>query len=348
MELVSDKKRNIAFDIFKLILAFFVVLIHCGPFVKVDFMFCALKIAVPGFLIMSGFLFYKDGVYSDEDMAKRAFKFFLTSFKYMFVAFVATMLLEIIVMGFIVHRSVADMFATWFSGDLLANFVVYSTPLFGKYTYHLWYLIAVTFAYLAIYLAYKLHIGRVVKFLPLIFIVFFFLTNWLKYFPGQEGNITGFKTRNAWLLALPGITLGFDLAHLKRFKFHFGITLSIGLLGIAFFCLQYVEGKIYGGGFETLVTSILSASCLIVALDRAPLYGGRIYNLIVGKYMSLFVYVFHVFVFKCYVDFAYMGINDHLAIVAFFTTLGSYFVIHLFNVALKFGCNKIKSRLIRS
>ena len=343
MELVSSKKRNIAIDVYKLLLALFVVFIHCGPFIKWDFMFSAIRIAVPGFLIISGFFFFKNGISSDEEMAKRALRFFLMSVKYMFIGIATALLLEVIIMGFILHYSIANMFVKWFSGDLFRNLFLDNYPPNGQYTYHLWYLIAISFSYLIIFILYKLKLGKVVKFLPVLFIGLFFFSIWLKFIPNQGNLVSRFKTRNAYFMALPGITLGFDLAHLKKYKFHWAITLGIGLLGIGFFVLQHFEGKAYGVDFEITISSILAASCFVVALDRIPLNGGKIYNLIVGKNMSFFMYVYHVCVFKCINYFFKIDIHNHLAIISFFATLALYFVAHWIYIGIKFGYIKLSN-----
>lgn len=338
------KKRNVSIDLYKIALAWFVILIHAGHFTSPNnFWLYAIRIAVPGFLIVSGFFFFKEDVTSDEDLAKRAFKFFLTSLKYTLIAFLTVMLLEIIFRGFILHNSIADMFNTWFSGDYFRSIFVTNWPVNDFYGYHLWYLIAATVAYLILYILFKLKLKKVVFFLPLLFLGFFFFSLWLKYVPGQSTVVPASNTRNAFFMVLPGIAIGYDLAYLRKFKIPWWTALIVGAAGVGFFLLQYREAKHYDLGVpETTVSAVLAASCFVFALDFIPRFGGKIYNILVGKNIAFFIYVYHVPIYRFLYEYYKIEVKDNLAIKTFLVAIGSYFVIHFLYILIMFAIEKLK------
>ena len=266
--------RNLSIDVLKIILAFFVVFLHMNflketypvlSYILVNGLF---RIAVPGFLVITGFYFFH--IDSEKKLKKWLFRTFL-------------------------------LYAIWmliYVSYWKDNEQIWLTIIFGYH--HLWYLIGTFFSGLILYFLRNQNSSWL-----LTLAIFLFL---LGYFVQVLGNLHYLNTesdsllndyllyRNFLFVCFPFLTIGFlinkhriDISTYKNSSLLVILSIS-GVIAEAFFNYKYISSE-----STDILFSLIFASPLLF------LYCQKIYIKTTSKVLASFstaIYVVHPLIMK--------------------------------------------------
>lgn len=286
---VKQNNRNLLVDLYKILLAIFVIFIHF-PNGKFSFDNVAIfRLAVAGFAAISGYyIFCKNS--SHEEKMKKARKFLINSIKYFGIAVVFAFTFQLIF--------------TWISGvptkEGLKSFVFEIAPFMwkvrpalkvGTVFYQLWYMQGLVFVAGIYYLLVWLKLDLAMFFLPLFSIPLYWAQ--MKWPITQNFNYQ-FLYRNSWFMMLPSFAGGWIAGHFREVKIKWFLYPILVLALGGFIYLQIIVNRRYP--IEMTFIAVIIASLTILLLDKAPRFPCPPFYWIFGSRFYAIVFFIHVLV----------------------------------------------------
>ena len=273
----SNKEHNHFIDVMRLFMCFLVVCIHIPFEGTLGYVIVGIaKVAVPFFIIVSGYMCYRDD--SGEFMSRLK-----KQCKHIFIIAVSAHLLYAAVYYFVQGQT---MFKIALSDKSIINLLLWNE---SPYAAHLWFLGSLFYAIVVMMLLTKLKIGKYIMYcFPILIGVYFFL--WRN--DGTVANLSMY--RNAVLCTLPYFMAGclikkHEVAILSKLKPKVLVLISTILLGAVIF--EYFICK-------SLTIPYYSSELLVYALVlmcvSLPKVGEKTPFKWLGSKCTLFVYIVHI------------------------------------------------------
>lgn len=271
--------HNHSIDCFRIIASFLVVCIHIpfrGTMGSIVIAFG--KIAVPFFLVVSGYFLYRD---DNQEFLKRLVKqtkriLFLTLFANLLFALVAY-----------INASIAganqNFIGQYFTLNNLKYFLLYNMSPFAD---HLWYLGSLLYSLVILIVLAKVNIHKYAMFLsPALLGVYIYLSK------NGSGDLIAY--RNALIVTVPYLMMG---CLIRRYEKR--LTNLNGLVYIIPLIILLVTNVLEYSYYKTLAIPYYSAELLVYAvvlvLLKYPNMGAGTRMERAGKKYSLFIYIVHV------------------------------------------------------
>lgn len=278
----GESQRKESFDTLKSFLAFFIIIIHTGFTGVVDIGASAIsRMAVPLFFMITG---YYLPTMTDEKIKKYFCKVVVltvisTAFYLLFTY-----------AGVLIGEYPSDKFTQIFSMQGLRNWVLINAV--GGKGIHLWYLYALLYVLIIIYITRKVEkISLLYKILPILFIGNYIFS----YFS------VGLY-RNFLFTGLPYVLLGYLFRENEaKLKIHSIKSRSL-ILGFVAVCMGLgIEMLIYNFTGTELIRdhylfTLPMAICVFALSIKHPHYGSGSLLSIIGKKYSAHIYIMHIFV----------------------------------------------------
>ncbi len=306
--------RNHSIDFMRIVMAFLVVTIHLPFAGKAGNVFITFgKTAVPFFLVICGYMLYRDD--AKELMSrllkqtKRILIFFIAS-NVFYAAAVA--LNEKVVEGKVNMRP-------YFTGKAIKDFLLYN---FSPFSEHLWFFGSLLYALVILLILNKCKILKPAIFLGPVLIAAYVVLS-------HMGVGESYQLRNAILVGLAYTMTGMLIRRYEKKILKIkALPAILGILAVGASVAAIVELNTYKKGVEVpfvgceILTIVLVLLCL-----RFPNFGKGTYAEKIGRTCSLPIYVMHIFTMMVF----YMTKNE-----AFFGRYGAVtiFVVTAVAVAL--------------
>ncbi|MFV0529176.1 MAG: acyltransferase family protein [Lachnospiraceae bacterium] len=307
-------ERKASLDVLKCLCAFLVVCLHTWEGNQIAYFFMPLeRVAVPLFFMMSGFFYTGSRMRGSagRNIVRILSLLLLSNLFYLFFMILQNLLQK---------QSLAAYFATLFQGESLRSALLFSaSPIAG----HLWYLSALLYVLLLLYVLYK---KRIMKYLyaliPILLLGNLLAGNYAKVFTGTGYPI--YYARNALLCGLPFFLIGLGLYHLYgkgERKLPSWLLLAAGTAFFAAASLheKYLLTRAGKNSNEDLYAStiFLSVFLFLIFLKR-PNLGQNTIVAKIGRELSLLIYILHVLVREAVSRIAeVLGIFDFYSKIAF-------------------------------
>ncbi len=278
--------RNKSLDILKFVSSLFVVMIHYPfpePYGTVIKAFG--RFALPVFFMTSGFFSYSISAKSCDKIRKRAlhlFKIFIISFILYYISYII-----------LNHRLYSD---EWLAdtGECIYYFrVLFLNHPISSYFIHLWFLTALIYCYLILWILIKINKAEYLKFFVFIipFTILFFDVIIAKH---SADNYAALWGRNFLAMGLPFFALGYLLKEkeekLKKVKLSTLLLLSV--FSILLFAAEYI---FLNNSSELYLASALFAVCLfVICIKYKSTYKSR-YAFLISE-SPLYIYIIHLMI----------------------------------------------------
>ncbi|MCR5617485.1 MAG: acyltransferase [Clostridiales bacterium] len=277
-----NTSRNHSIDVMRIIMAFLVVTIHWpfdGKAGNVFFTFG--KTAVPFFLVICGYMLYRD---DSKEMMKRLLK----QTKRMLIFFVGANLFYGVVtaIGDLISMGRIDM-KPYFTSKKILDFVLYN---FSPFSEHLWFLGSLLYALIILLILNKLKVVKYAVFAGPLLIAAYVILSHLNV--GEP-----YQLRNAILVGLSYPLTGMLIRRFEKnilsIKFISVILIVLSILASA---AAIFELNTYKRGVEVpfvgceVLTIVLVLLCL-----KFPEFGMGTYAEKLGRRSSLGIYIMHIF-----------------------------------------------------
>lgn len=288
---MEKNSRKDSFDVVKCFAAFFVVQLHTIPAAVCPLLNVISRLAVPLFFLITGY-------YYSSIVEKGRYG---VQLKKIFMLAIVSSLFYWIYYGCMALKN--DAFCQWFvdtfnSISILNWVLINNTPGIG----HLWYLYAMLYSFIAIYVIDKLKI-KVKWVIPILFLIGLYV--------GCKGWPYSWY-RNWAFMGVPYILLGriiFEYKEMLIYKLegvkivYFIPAATIGLLG------EYKLYEIVGMDpiRDHYVFIILMSGILFILALQYPYFGKGSVVAIIGREYSAFIYILHIFILRIlsfYIDFS--------------------------------------------
>lgn len=288
---MEKNSRKDSFDVVKCFAAFFVVQLHTIPATVCPLLNVIARLAVPLFFLITGY--YYTSIVEKGKYGVQLKKIFLLA--------IASSLFYWIYYGCMALKN--NVFYQWFmdtfnSISILNWVLINDTPGIG----HLWYLYAMLYSFIAIYVIDKLKI-KVKWVIPILFLIGLYV--------GCKGWPYSWY-RNWAFMGVPYILLGriiFEYKEMLIYKLggvkivYFIPAATIGLLG------EYKLYEIVGMDpiRDHYVFIILMSGILFILALQYPYFGKGSVVAIIGREYSVFIYILHIFILRIlsfYIDFS--------------------------------------------
>ena len=286
----KSKKLNESLELLKGIACILIVLIHCPfPGIIGDIFICTARFGVPLFFMVSGYFLVDD---RNEFPITRLIKkvknlLFITIFASL------TFLSWEILRAFLGRCTFYSLLMEMFGLKQLVAFIVLNKPIVGD---HLWFLFALIYCYLVIYIVLQFKKERFLflTFIPLLII----RLSATEFAPIFGIIVSPYLTRNFLFSGLPFFTIGMLL-----FKYNNQIAtiksrwliiiIAIGwLLSIGEMFLSTVDSGYFIG------TLLVNLGAFVLALRHPNVYLKLQWLRKIGTNDSLFIYVMHILVLQ--------------------------------------------------
>ena len=281
---MEKNSRKDSFDVVKCFAAFFVVQLHTIPATVCPLLNVIARLAVPLFFLITGY--YYTSIVEKGKYGVQLKKIFLLA--------IASSLFYWIYYGCMALKN--NVFYQWFmdtfnSVSILNWVLINDTPGIG----HLWYLYAMLYSFIAIYVIDKLKI-KVKWVIPILFLIGLYV--------GCKGWPYSWY-RNWAFMGVPYILLGriiFEYKEMLIYKLggvkivYFIPAATIGLLG------EYKLYEIVGMDpiRDHYVFIILMSGILFILALQYPYFGKGSVVAIIGREYSAFIYILHIFILSIY------------------------------------------------
>ena len=320
-----SSSRNHSIDLMRIIMAFFVVTIHLPFAGSAGSVFITFgKTAVPFFLVVCGYMLYRD---DPREMKTRLLKqlkriliFFLAS--NVFYA-AATALYDKKMYGKVDMRP-------YFTSKAIKDFLLYN---FSPFSEHLWYLGSLLYALVILYVLTKLRVIKPAIFLGPVLIAAYVVLS-------HMGVGEAYQLRNAILVGLSYPMTGMLIRRYEKKILSIKILpILLGVLAVGASIAAIIELNTYKQGTGVpfvgceILTIVIVLSCL-----RFPNMGAGTYAEKLGRTCSLPVYIMHIFTMMVF----YMTHNE-----SFFGKYGAVTVFVVTAVAVALYEN-IKETIIKT
>ncbi len=274
------KKRNLWLDLFKLVLAWMVICIHClGETYDYHPIY---RLAVPMFFAISGYYAYRK-----EGQLSGAAAMIRRSFRYMCIGFGFYIIFDF-VMCYVNGSGVGYYFTTLFYENILFDFFFLNRPI--TYTgAQLWFLIAlfvVSLAHWTLVRFRKMHWYPCIVLVGLAIQLFF--GGYMRLF--QETDMPIRYTRNAWFMGLPFFGMGYLMAQVNFHKKSCYKFMYLAL-GVFFTFLQIQEHALVQA--EVYASTVPATAFMLLFFTGLKSPRADFYYRWFGKDMSYYVYVLH-------------------------------------------------------
>lgn len=319
--------RNHSIDILRCVFAFMVVYLHTHYWIGYPMDVC--RCAVPGFMVMTGYFVYL----SDKSaMYNRLLK----SAKHHMEIYGWALLLYFFLMLWLCNKY--NNFSA-FSVSNLHKFLIYAEVDFLPYGFHLWYLHAVIYALLIIYLFSKYNVLKY-----LVWLTPFFLILNLELFKELVRPYIGSYHLPTYIsFGIPFLIIGMSIQkYEERLKKIPAITWP--LMSAFFFFLLFIERKtLMNVGINPNDKYVCTIFLIIILLMICIAYPARREGPVatIGRKYSLDIYVFHNFIL-----FLYYSLRDHLPSIInnYVFKYGSPILIFVFTLIFSMAFRYILSR----
>ena len=320
-----SSSRNHSIDLMRIIMAFFVVTIHLPFAGSAGSVFITFgKTAVPFFLVVCGYMLYRD---DPREMKTRLLKqlkriliFFLAS--NVFYA-AATALYDKKMYGKVDMRP-------YFTSKAIKDFLLYN---FSPFSEHLWYLGSLLYALVILFILTKLRFIKPAIFLGPVLIAAYVVLSHI-------GVGEAYQLRNAILVGLAYTMTGMLIRRYeKKILIIKILPILLGALAVGASIAAIIELNTYKQGTGVpfvgceILTIVIVLSCL-----RFPNMGAGTYAEKLGRTCSLPVYIMHIFTMMVF----YMTHNE-----SFFGKYGAVTVFVVTAVAVALYEN-IKETIIKT
>lgn len=285
----ETKQRNSIIDLYKILLAVFVIFIHF-PNSKFSADWVAIfRLAIPGFAAITGFYIFKKDL-SYEEKLKRAKIFMVKSLKYFGFA--------------VVFAFISQLIYTWIAGvptvEGLKSFSFEIAPFLwktrpalqvGTTFFQLWYFQGLVFVAAVYLLLVWLKVDVAMFALPLLSIPIYWVQ---KKWPLTQNFNYQVLYRNSWFMILPSFAGGWIAAHFKEVKYKLYVyAILIAALGGLIYLQIYLNRLC---PIEMTFIAVIIGSIIILLLDRIPKFSCKPFYWIFGTHFYAIVFIIHVFV----------------------------------------------------
>lgn len=264
--MASTKMMNHQLDLYKGVACILVIFIHISVPEPVNaFVMSLAKAAVPLFFVVSGYYAHD---YSTARLPSRYFAKIFRSVKLLLVASTVYAIFNAVILFAKGGRQVKSLiFANDVTVDNIARFVFLCKPeqLF-RISPHMWFLFALTYAYVAFYFIANRGWYRLAYMMSLVFVVGYIMTFEILVPANYVELEYGFR-RNFFVTGFPFFTMGFAIR--RNEEFVTGLAKKYSLLGVIltgwFVSLVetiYFKEADYGLGIIVFVTAIFCHSLL--------------------------------------------------------------------------------------
>jgi len=307
----TGSSRIASVDVMRFVMAFLVVAIHCPFAGKAGDVFITYgKTAVPFFLVICGYMLYRDDV---SLMMKRLIK----QTKRILVLYVASNVFYALAKALYNKMTLGNFdISDSFTSKAIKDFLLYN---FSPFSEHLWYLGSLLYALVVLLVLNKLKIVKYVVFAgPVLIAAYVALSH--------MGIGEGYQLRNAVLVGL-GYTLTGML--IRRFEKKIlsvkALPVILGALGVTAVVTAMVELNTYkqGTAVPFISCEVLTIIIVLLCLRFQDIGFGTAAEKL-GRTTTLTIYIMHMFVLMLFV----MTKND-----AFFGKFGAVCVFAVTAVA---------------
>lgn len=287
---------------------------------RMDFKYLS-RLAVPAFFMISGCFCYcprKENENEEEFQArklKRAKQKILAMLKYLLFGYLFYYLFDVIY-AFSTGGNPSDVFKGFYSDHLFVDIFIYNHV--SNSGGQMWFLLALFAVSCLHYAIVRFKIEKAYFFLPSLIVIFFLFAVWTYKFNGRV--VWGEKSRNALFLALPCFAMGFDVHYLlhrfspKKKIWQIALALLFLALAASTFYLQIEEQKWLGTDAEMYIASWCSASCFIAFFLLCPSPNPKYYELVFGKSLAFYAFIYHGAVNKVLSYLKWSGIGKTYAV----------------------------------
>ena len=285
-----DKMRYEGLDFLKFVACILVVFIHCkfpGEF-GLD-MRAIGRIAVPFFLMVSGFFSVNKSLHIETASLNKKTKHILNLILFSLVFYV---LYHLGINFFLLHNSPIDVVIGYVASFNLKKFVVINTL---TYYHHLWFLFALLYCYLLLYPSFvrrALLNRQVLQTSIILTLIIFVLSSEILPFLGKDIQLLGFKSQHIFLFrALPFFLIGLYTRLYQPLKnININVVLIVALLGIG---LSLIERHYQIQDSQAYIGSILCAFLMLLYGLRSKQKFPEM-TVVGGAKLSLYVYIYHI------------------------------------------------------
>lgn len=289
----KNRKEIPSLYVLKAFCAFGVVLIHTN-FLGKDFFIPICRMAVPLFFMISGYFMVSDtGDISVNHLwrtVKKIFRINIVATAVYLLYFVSLSTLQYIVTG---NTNYMDVFFP----DHFWSKLILSNP----YAEVLWYLVAYMEALLVIIFSIKFNFfSYLQKFFPLFFVFGLLIGTYNFWLPIDDICYH----RNFMTMALPFIMLGswikqhlYELLDVFKQKMYLIVLVFLIIAYSEYYMLLFYDRE---GRGDYWFSIILLSFCFFVLFLRFPNFGKGTIWVSIGKYLSLFIYLYHVLVHEIF------------------------------------------------
>lgn len=277
--ITKDKtERNHSIDCFRIIACFLVVCIHL-PFKGAmgDIFIAFGKTAVPFFLVVCGYLIYRED--TSEILARLK-----KQIKRIFILTILSNILFVVVayINSCIAGTNQNFLERYFTLKNFKNFLLYNLSPFAE---HLWYLGSLLYALIILFLLVKFKLHKYIMYLAPVLLGIYIFLSW-------KGNAEYYVYRNAILVTLPYLMMGFLVRRYEKKLLNVKGYVYI-ILVVILSITNVLEYSIY----KTISVPFFSAELLVyvivILLLKYPNIGkGTIMERAGNKY-SLFIYIAH-------------------------------------------------------
>jgi len=317
--------RNHSIDFMRIVMAFLVVTIH-WPFAgKAGNVFITFgKTAVPFFLVVCGYMLYRDD-------AKELMSRLLKQTRRILIFFVASNLFYAAAVALYDRLTLGKVnMRPYFTGKAIKDFLLFN---FSPFSEHLWFFGSLLYALVILLILNKIKILKPAIFMGPVLIAAYVILS-------HMGVAKDYQLRNAILVGLAYTMTGMLIRRYeKKILSIKGLPVILGILAVGASVAAIIELNTYKKGVAVpfvgceVLTIVLVLLCL-----RFPNFGAGTYAEKLGRTCSLPIYIMHIFTMMVFV----MTNND-----AFFGRYGAVMVFAVTTVAVALYEN-IKEAVIKT
>lgn len=268
-----------SFDVMRLVMSFFVVAIHV-PFRNNSSAVIAFgKTAVPFFLVISGYLLYRDDT---SDMMKRLIK----QTKRIFILMIASSTLYGILYILISYNQYHSftMVKLMFTRNRIIDMLLYNMPLFSE---HLWFFGSFFYALIILIVLTKTKLIKKVMFIAPALIVAYVLLSW---YGSSEYHVY----RNALLISFPYLMMGMLIRRFQNTIIRIPkVVLWIAMAVLCFTNMFELKYHVRGVAIPFVSAEIMVYVIVLLCLKYKDFGYGTLAEKLGSKY-TLAIYILHI------------------------------------------------------
>ena len=282
------KGRNTGLDVLKYALSFLVICIHM-PYPFHEYTEPVFRLAIPLFALITGY-YYEDTVRTGKTIPQ------IRKIAILFVVSLLVYYLWDLVGYFRAGLPVSSYLGYYLSLSSVAKLLVFNAPMTGG---HLWYLGALLYSLILLWMADRLHVReKLYPLIPILLLIHLFLGTYSAVL--FHRRLPVLLTRNHLFFILPFLLLGDWLR--KRSTFPSNRCLWITVAGsVVCILLEAAFLRSTAPEFNQeffIGTTFLSCSIFLLVLGNPHWFQGNVFSLfaVLGRRTSTIVYIIHYFV----------------------------------------------------